>query len=351
MWSILHHLVLLLSLYSIVESVKRDGVCQKANCGQGWRCIPIEGKARCLPVPNPCDTFSCASDEDCALDHGLPYCQKKITSCPQNETRQECGSLCEGLCLITVLGNLTCGVPDVCSWPSCACNEGYYRDAFGHCVLEQDCFPDAACFASPPPCKETEACSVEDGKVICIPALICGQNEEYNDCGNSCEARCENLFKKFQSSPFDVVVTEDQMLPEMYYSSLCMQARVLSQGWRLRTEAKVSTTLRTEKTGKQEERYDDRIWRRTDNAGLILETASASSSSSMTYNRKYLARAKLQCNEIVKLGMFLVKNCVDRAPHPPFFPESEIMSFLLIGGGDIRCEQDQMVISNEMREN
>ncbi|EYC14139.1 hypothetical protein Y032_0041g363 [Ancylostoma ceylanicum] len=212
MWSILHHLVLLLSLYSIVESVKRgdkfarrtirfrdestNGVCQKANCGQGWRCIPIEGKARCLPVPNPCDTFSCASDEDCALDHGLPYCQKKITSCPQNETRQECGSLCEGLCLITVLGNLTCGVPDVCSWPSCACNEGYYRDAFGHCVLEQDCFPDAACFASPPPCKETEACSVEDGKVICIPALICGQNEEYNDCGNSCEARCENLFKK-----------------------------------------------------------------------------------------------------------------------------------------------------------
>ncbi|ETN72713.1 trypsin Inhibitor like cysteine rich domain protein [Necator americanus] len=140
------------------------GPCANAPCGLGWQCIPIEGKARCLPVPNPCDKFSCASDEDCALDHGLPYCQKKITTCPQNETRQECGSLCEGLCLLTILGNLTCGVANVCSWPSCACNEGYYRDAFGHCVLEEECFPDAACFASPAPCKETEACMVENGK-------------------------------------------------------------------------------------------------------------------------------------------------------------------------------------------
>ncbi|KAL6743300.1 hypothetical protein Aduo_016354 [Ancylostoma duodenale] len=210
MRSFLHLLVLVSSLYSIVESAKRGdkfarrrirdevdtGACARANCGQGWRCIPIEGKARCLPTPNPCDTFQCASDEDCVLDHGLPYCQKKITSCPQNETRQECGSLCEGLCLITVLGNLTCGVPEVCSWPSCACKEGYYRDAFGQCVLEEDCFPDAACFASPPPCKETEACSVEDGKVICIPALICGENEEYNDCGISCEPRCDSISKK-----------------------------------------------------------------------------------------------------------------------------------------------------------
>ncbi|RCN44052.1 trypsin Inhibitor like cysteine rich domain protein, partial [Ancylostoma caninum] len=179
-----------------IQDEPDTGACARANCGEGWRCVAIEGKARCLPTPNPCDTFQCASDEDCVLDHGLPYCQKKISNCPQNETRQECGSLCEGLCLVTVLGNLTCGVPDVCAWPSCACNEGYYRDALGHCVMEQDCFPDAACFASPPPCKETEACSVEDGKVICIPALICGENEEYNDCGNSCEPKCDGIFKK-----------------------------------------------------------------------------------------------------------------------------------------------------------
>ncbi|VDL72696.1 unnamed protein product, partial [Nippostrongylus brasiliensis] len=91
-------------------------------------------------------------------------------------------------------GGLTCGVKDICSWPSCACKDGYYRDAFGRCVLEEDCFPDKACFASPAPCKETEACLVENGEVICIPSLVCGTNEVYDDCGNKCEPTCATAY-------------------------------------------------------------------------------------------------------------------------------------------------------------
>ncbi|VDP21965.1 unnamed protein product [Heligmosomoides polygyrus] len=155
-------------------------------------------------VPDPCSGLRCAADEDCVVDQGQAYCQKKITSCPENESRQECGSLCEGLCLATLLGNLTCAVESVCSFPACACNKGFYRDAFGKCVVEHECFPDMRCFASPPPCKETEGCVVERGQVICVPTVTqpCGRNEVYNDCGNFCEPTCENAFGRVRHISF-----------------------------------------------------------------------------------------------------------------------------------------------------
>lgn len=174
----------------------RADPCWNSPCGLQSSCTPVQGKYRCIPIPDPCSGLRCAADEDCVVDQGQAYCQKKITSCPENESRQECGSLCEGLCLATLLGNLTCAVESVCSFPACACNKGFYRDAFGKCVVEHECFPDMRCFASPPPCKETEGCVVERGQVICVPTVTqpCGRNEVYNDCGNFCEPTCENAF-------------------------------------------------------------------------------------------------------------------------------------------------------------
>ncbi|EYC14147.1 hypothetical protein Y032_0041g366 [Ancylostoma ceylanicum] len=97
-------------------------------------------------------------------DTGKNYVDEPGTQCSANETLNGCGNLCEGKCENLGKGPIAC--PAICAPPACACKEGYYRNAGGVCVTARDC------------------------------PLVCGDNEEVNNCGNLCEPTCENAFGK-----------------------------------------------------------------------------------------------------------------------------------------------------------
>ncbi|KAL6743301.1 hypothetical protein Aduo_016355 [Ancylostoma duodenale] len=97
-------------------------------------------------------------------DTGKSYIDEPGTQCSANETLNGCGNLCEGKCENLGKGPIAC--PAICGPPACACKEGYYRNAGGVCVTVRDC------------------------------PLVCGNNEEINNCGNLCEPTCENAFGK-----------------------------------------------------------------------------------------------------------------------------------------------------------
>ncbi|KIH59642.1 trypsin Inhibitor like cysteine rich domain protein [Ancylostoma duodenale] len=92
------------------------------------------------------------------------YVDEPGTQCGVNERLNGCGNLCEGKCENLGKGPIAC--PAICGPPACACKEGYYRNFGGVCVTVRDC------------------------------PLVCGNNEEIDNCGNLCEPTCENAFGK-----------------------------------------------------------------------------------------------------------------------------------------------------------
>ncbi|CAL1267801.1 unnamed protein product [Larinioides sclopetarius] len=145
----------------------------------------------------------------CILPHFCPVV------CGINEEFQECGTACPANCTNRLLHH---SCPTTCV-KGCFCRPGFVRDQNGKCVPPEQCpvvcrrneefkecglpcqitcdnlgIPAAAC---PIPC--TRGCFCKPGFVRnrdgnCVrPSLcpiVCGENEEFNQCGTACPATC-----------------------------------------------------------------------------------------------------------------------------------------------------------------
>ncbi|GFV25848.1 zonadhesin [Trichonephila clavipes] len=91
--------------------------------------------------------------------------------CGDNEVFKECGTACPATC-----NNRTTSrpCPAVCV-KGCFCRDGYVRDPLGKCVLP------AAC------------------------PVVCGENEEFQLCSSACPQTCSNIFKPAAPCPFPCV--------------------------------------------------------------------------------------------------------------------------------------------------
>ncbi|PRD33210.1 UNVERIFIED_CONTAM: Vwf [Trichonephila clavipes] len=94
-----------------------------------------------------------------------------LTVCGDNEVFKECGTACPATC-----NNRTTSrpCPAVCV-KGCFCRVGYVRDPLGKCVLP------AAC------------------------PVVCGENEEFQLCSSACPQTCSNIFKPAAPCPFPCV--------------------------------------------------------------------------------------------------------------------------------------------------
>ncbi|GBM98796.1 Zonadhesin [Araneus ventricosus] len=140
--------------------------------------------------------------------------------CGENEEFKECGSACPMTC-----SNITAQLP--CPLPcekGCFCREGFVRDPTGKCISPQFCpvvcKPNEEFKECGPTCQVTcdnlgvpsgpclfkceRGCFCKPGFVrdrngnCILPSLcpvVCGVNEEFRECGSACPANCTNRFE------------------------------------------------------------------------------------------------------------------------------------------------------------
>ncbi|CAB3399116.1 unnamed protein product [Caenorhabditis bovis] len=168
-----------------VPSVRPRLTCANIRCGSKAGCAMVmpsncqgtscEGHPMCIDE-NPCHYTKCAAGQTCRLQEiqciRAP-CQREncdltpsapACSCGHNETFSSCYNACsEPKC-----GDDSLKMCNRMCTQGCACNEGFYRNFDGICVLQEDCE------------KPTETDS------------ICASNEIFSKCFNSClEKKCQ----------------------------------------------------------------------------------------------------------------------------------------------------------------
>lgn len=132
------------------------------DCGCYAGCVCREGLIR---DPN---TFQCIPVQECP--------QRAPGQCPANETTSECMGACQKTCE-TIDARFKCRCI-----PGCVCEEGLIRSS-----VTGQCIPISSCDSCPPGYSR----DVQTGECeFCCQE--CPENEEYNECGSSCEADCNN---------------------------------------------------------------------------------------------------------------------------------------------------------------
>ncbi|WKY12048.1 hypothetical protein Q1695_003534 [Nippostrongylus brasiliensis] len=122
------------------------------------------------PEPNPCFGFKCPKGEKCSLAGGLPQCvPEQPHQCGEHEKMHSCGRHCESNCANAGKGPVKCERP--CTQPACVCDDGYFRNSDGKCVLERMC------------------------------SLKCAKNEHGSPCGDLCELSCDEELNKEKELP------------------------------------------------------------------------------------------------------------------------------------------------------
>ncbi|CAJ0588322.1 unnamed protein product [Cylicocyclus nassatus] len=137
--------------------------CANVRCIGGTTCQLINNRPQCVPntpTPriaatettseeyNPCAAITCLVGQECRVRQvqcvrapcnpiGECYTPPGDNRCPQFESFRECASYCEPTC-----SNRNPVCIQSCAPAKCQCNQGFYRDASGQCVTENDC--DAA---------------------------------------------------------------------------------------------------------------------------------------------------------------------------------------------------------------
>ena len=84
------------------------------------------------------------------------------TVCGENQEWNDCGSACPAKC--------SDSVPSICTFQciaGCFCKNGYKLDDDGNCIPENECPTN-------------------------VPIPICGENEEWNNCGSGCPEKCSD---------------------------------------------------------------------------------------------------------------------------------------------------------------
>lgn len=132
------------------------------DCGCYPGCVCAPGLIR---DPN---TYECIAPEKCP--------ERLPGECPTNETTSECMGGCQRTCS-TIDAEMKCNCI-----PGCVCQDGLIR-----CSITGKCIPISECGSCPPGYSKdpyTSEC------IFCCEE--CPENEEYNECGSSCEADCSN---------------------------------------------------------------------------------------------------------------------------------------------------------------
>ncbi|XP_055930162.1 zonadhesin-like [Argiope bruennichi] len=140
--------------------------------------------------------------------------------CSENEEYKECGSACPVTCS-NITEQRSCPLP--CR-KGCFCKEGFVQDPTGKCVLPQSCpvvcKPNEEFKECGPSCQTTcdnlgvpagpcpliceKGCFCKQGFVrdkngnCVLPSLcpvVCGINEEFKECGSACPSNCTNRFQ------------------------------------------------------------------------------------------------------------------------------------------------------------
>ncbi|GFT45325.1 zonadhesin [Nephila pilipes] len=172
------------------------------------------------PCPLPCTRGCCCKpgfvrgpDGNCILPALCPVV------CGAYEEFKECGTACPATCNNNTV-TLPC--PAICV-KGCFCRDGYVRDPLGKCVLPTSCpvvckeneefkqcgsaCPHTCDSLSRPPTPCTLQCVkgcfckpgyVRDPTGKCILPnfcpVVCGENEEFLECGTACPTNCSNRF-------------------------------------------------------------------------------------------------------------------------------------------------------------
>ncbi|VDL75049.1 unnamed protein product [Nippostrongylus brasiliensis] len=104
----------------------------------------------------------------------------RSTRCRSDEMLNQCGNLCEPKCTDLTDGPRAC--PAICGQPACVCKTGLYRSN-GKCLTKAQCTGG----------NRNSMNSYGDEPVI--PLMVCGANEDVNNCGALCEGKCSQLGK------------------------------------------------------------------------------------------------------------------------------------------------------------
>ncbi|RCN28183.1 trypsin Inhibitor like cysteine rich domain protein [Ancylostoma caninum] len=190
--------------------------CFNFPCPSGQECSLQTGEAKCVPkgmrcsinetfapcgnicegkcsdvgnLPRPCrpicapeacackDGFyrneagDCVEKKDCVLSEEISHEDKEemLKVCGENEKVNKCGRQCENNCTQAGKGPTKC--KPLCAEPACVCDDGYYRNSLGKCVLERLC------------------------------STTCPPNEHGNACGDLCELSCDEQLNKERELP------------------------------------------------------------------------------------------------------------------------------------------------------
>ncbi|CAD6186815.1 unnamed protein product [Caenorhabditis auriculariae] len=127
-----------------------------------------------VPLPGPCERFSCRKGTVCILKKKYDDCSKncelitacvpptqKPKTCGQNEDLKSCGSACEPTCNQT---RYSCTL--LCIVNVCQCKSGFVR-SHGKCIPKAEC-----------------------PKIV--KRETCGPNETFNTCGTKCPSTCDH---------------------------------------------------------------------------------------------------------------------------------------------------------------
>ncbi|KAL1787651.1 mucin-5AC [Sigmodon hispidus] len=156
------------------------------------------------------DTCNCEKSEDCMCAALSSYvracaakgvllsgwrdsvCSKYMNNCPKTKSYSYAVSTCEPTCRSLSEVDVTCGISFV-PVDGCTCPEGTFLNDKGNCVREEEC----SCFFHGTVVAPGEfvmdngvACSCENGKLICLGALMqrsteCQAPMVYLDCKNA----------------------------------------------------------------------------------------------------------------------------------------------------------------------
>lgn len=137
---------------SCIKKEPKLPLCSQFHCAKGTRCL-----VRCQPdeestttattteAYNPCAATTCLVGSECRVKQvvckrppcdpiGECYTPPQDNKCGAFETFKDCSSRCEPSC-----ANKTPICILLCGPPKCQCNVGFFRDANGRCVTENEC--------------------------------------------------------------------------------------------------------------------------------------------------------------------------------------------------------------------
>lgn len=219
-----------------IDTPVDENPCNLADCRTGFKCVPQNGQATCIPVPedpptgitcanvrcgngpcamvepvgcpgckrtpqclpvNKCDSMKCKNTEECVLVqvtcvrapcYPVAECRPKKNIKPLVQLREPRQTSTGPSCMTA-----RCGTPGGCALTRpMSCDT---RDANGMCPIQVGCVQENPCAATS--CLVGTQCVLHEVQCIRAPCPPIAQCEPLNDAPSSGYSRCKGKFEKY----------------------------------------------------------------------------------------------------------------------------------------------------------